>query len=443
MKKKKKKHHTQLQLSKSCIKNRDNVFLPSNTTSYVKINTISRFKIRETQNRSELTVTNNDVEEVRFCRRFDFTPTEKQIKLLPIIFKRSIHIYNVALKYMKNIRNKKISFFDLRKAIDEDIKKSKLNKHFADEQVHRAHAMYKSAMTNFTRGNINSFRIRYRKYHKYINSSIYIPNDCIGKDGDISHIGNLDLLLTNNNDVLDENIDVDKYSKYTIDKKIVRSIEIIHNNRENKYEVLLSFKRNEIEYNNKKREEFISLDPGLYPFLAGITPNNSCFIGTNCKSYIENKLNNIDNCMNSNKSNYKKRRHSKKVYRMIKDKVTDFHWKSIKYLTSNYNKILIGDLSIKGICSNEKDEELKKMNKRIFYGLNLYKFKERLQFKCKERGVEYEEVNERYTSKTCSVCGFYKADLNSKTYECNKCNIKLHRDFNGARCIYYSHMLPR
>jgi transposase len=66
-------------------------------------------------------------------------------------------------------------------------------------------------------------------------------------------------------------------------------------------------------------------------------------------------------------------------------------------------------------------------------------FRQRLEFKCKERGNVYKLVNEKYTSKTCSYCGEYKENLGgNKIYECDYCLTQIDRDVNGARNIYFN-----
>jgi len=113
--------------------------------------------------------------------------------------------------------------------------------------------------------------------------------------------------------------------------------------------------------------------------------------------------------------------------------VNDMHWKTIKWITSNFNNILIGDMSAKGVVEGS----IQKISKRILHCQRLFQFKQRLQFKCIENNVNYFEVNEFMTSKTCSCCGHIKEDLGlNKEYNCMNCGVKMHRDFNGARCIY-------
>ena len=82
------------------------------------------------------------------------------------------------------------------------------------------------------------------------------------------------------------------------------------------------------------------------------------------------------------------------------------------------------------------------MTKRILTCLSIYKFRERLAWKCAINNVEYELINEFHSSKTCSICGYYKYDLGrSDTYSCEYCSSVLNRDINGARNIYHIHMM--
>lgn len=72
--------------------------------------------------------------------------------------------------------------------------------------------------------------------------------------------------------------------------------------------------------------------------------------------------------------------------------------------------------------------------------LKFYLFKTRLMFKAEERGKKVFIINESYTSKTCSSCGYQYDIEKSKIYECknNNCSSKNHiidRDMNAAKNI--------
>ena len=66
-----------------------------------------------------------------------------------------------------------------------------------------------------------------------------------------------------------------------------------------------------------------------------------------------------------------------------------------------------------------------------------YEFQQRLEYKCKLHKINYKLIDESYTSKYCSECGYCKEDLGKvKLFICDKCDCILDRDINGARNIY-------
>eukprot|EP00835_Amoeboradix_gromovi_P002376 NODE_133_length_18153_cov_0.298050.p12 type:complete len:111 gc:universal NODE_133_length_18153_cov_0.298050:6908-6576(-) len=73
---------------------------------------------------------------------------------------------------------------------------------------------------------------------------------------------------------------------------------------------------------------------------------------------------------------------------------------------------------------------------------NLYNlFKERLKFKCKQRGKTIIECNEPFTSQICTRCGTPKK-INLQSYSCTKCHLKIDRDHMAARNINIKYMYP-
>eukprot|EP00835_Amoeboradix_gromovi_P005100 NODE_448_length_8440_cov_0.772329.p6 type:complete len:139 gc:universal NODE_448_length_8440_cov_0.772329:7496-7080(-) len=70
-----------------------------------------------------------------------------------------------------------------------------------------------------------------------------------------------------------------------------------------------------------------------------------------------------------------------------------------------------------------------------------YTFKERLKFKCKQRGKTMVEYNEAFTSQTCIRCAILKK-TNLETYTCTKCHLKIDRDNMAARNIYIKYLHP-
>ena len=76
------------------------------------------------------------------------------------------------------------------------------------------------------------------------------------------------------------------------------------------------------------------------------------------------------------------------------------------------------------------------MTKRLLGVFQFYKFKQRLIEKCKNTGTQLMLVDESYTSKTCTNCGWLHSKLGSnKVFVCKECKLTIDRDVNGARNI--------
>ena len=94
-------------------------------------------------------------------------------------------------------------------------------------------------------------------------------------------------------------------------------------------------------------------------------------------------------------------------------------------------------MSVKKIVSNNNVNQMNDMVKQVLNKLNIFKYKQRLQYKCEEYNVKLKIVNEAYTSKICSCCGKLNKELgNNKIFKCRSCNIIIKRDINGSRGIY-------
>ena len=133
--------------------------------------------------------------------------------------------------------------------------------------------------------------------------------------------------------------------------------------------------------------------------------------------------------------------HEKIINRKIHNKVDELHWKTINFITKNFNNVLIGDMSAKQIVKKNSNI-LSKETKTACLRTRFYQFRQRLNYKCTLNKVNYVLVNECYTSKICSNCGNYNAKLKGeKTYNCSKCNLSIDRDINACRNIYIKSLM--
>ena len=323
--------------------------------------------------------------------------------------------------------------------------------HILDQSIRSACSNYKSAITNKFNGHIKDFHLRHLKYNRK-NRVMYIEKACFNDFTMCSRsLGNI----------------IGTYNRKPFDFKIIKEsggsdCTFKYNTQTNKYTLYVPIKI--IQENEDHKYEFISLDPGLRTFMTGISESTAIEMGSNVTdkiySYIRKikkiaklKLKGRKHLTKEQRKKLKrkkdltigqKKKKMRKKLRLAKMKldnqIDDMHWKIIKYLTTKHRNVIIGNLSTKKILSNEQKQIFSKEYKRVIPLIKLYKFKQRLENKCKERRVNYKEVDEYYTSKLCSVCASYKK-VKGKLYECNECGITIDRDINAARNIYMKRLM--
>ncbi len=96
--------------------------------------------------------------------------------------------------------------------------------------------------------------------------------------------------------------------------------------------------------------------------------------------------------------------------------------------------ITIEDLNVRGMQKNKHLSD--SVSKQKFY-----RFREWLQSKCNQSGIELRLVSRFYpSSKLCSSCGFKKVDLklSDRMFKCHNCDTELDRDFNASLNLKYA-----
>jgi len=112
----------------------------------------------------------------------------------------------------------------------------------------------------------------------------------------------------------------------------------------------------------------------------------------------------------------------------VRDQLHKITTKIADYAKKNKLAVAVGDLS--GVQNQDKGRE---MNRKL-HRFPHYSFRQMLEYKCKERGIEYWEVNEAYTSQKCSRCG-EEGNRNGGEFKCSTCGLEIDSDVNGARNI--------
>ena len=313
--------------------------------------------------------------------------------------------------------------------------------HIINQSIRSACSNYKSAVTNKFNGHIKKFHLRHLKYNRK-NRVMHIEK---GYFNDITMCSR----------ALGKIIGI--YNRKPFDFKIINEsggsdCTFKYDAHNNKYTLYVPIK--ESQKNEEHKYEFISLDPGLRTFMTGISESTVIEMGTNVTDKIYSYIRKIEKIKKIAKTDLqegqkylslgKRKKKLRKKLRAAKIKfdnqIDDMHWKIIKYLTTKHKNVMIGNLSTKNILSNKQKQIFSKEYKRVIPQIKLYKFKQRLEYKCKERRVNYKEIDEYYTSKLCSVCASYKS-VKGKMYECDECGLEIDRDINAARNIYMKRLM--
>jgi putative transposase len=418
-------------MAKNIAIHKNDIWCPTGKLDSKNIKLNSWFTINEFNSPKEEIFKENEYEldekeDVKYnSKRILLDLTLKQKMIINEWLNSYLNMYNAALKYVKNnikTDKKVLNFQYLRSKLKNEkeklVKKSSIKVHDIDYAIKLVCQNYKSALTNYKMGNIKEFRIRFWRTKKE-NKVMDLEKDNFSKKG-IRHL------------ILGEvkgyyNGEQFNFSEVGCDSKLQK--------KNGNYYLYVPNLIDKIT-DNKTRNKVITIDPGIRRFGTGITENKVIKIGEGCSLKIENYLKRKDGILkNENINKVIKKKNEKMINKKISNLVDDLHWKTINYLTENNEKILIGNMSSKGIVS--KKGNLNKMTKRIAQSLRFYEFRSRLKYKCNIKNAEYGNINEWMTSKMCSMCGNVKENLGgNEKYECVKCGIKMERDINGARNIH-------
>jgi len=123
-----------------------------------------------------------------------------------------------------------------------------------------------------------------------------------------------------------------------------------------------------------------------------------------------------------------KKKQVRNTYAKIKNVRRDFQHKLSNEIVKEFNNIFVGDVSGSKLI---KTHLAKSVNDAGWYN-----FKKTLEYKSIRNGSKYFEVDEKFTTQTCSVCGQRTgpkglAGLNERIWVCS-CGVSHDRDINSA-----------
>ena len=282
---------------------------------------------------------------------------------------------------------------------------------------------YKTGFANLKRGNINHFRLNYKR-RTNPNKCVVIPKSIVKNVNGVIHISKQ--FLGENNKFKMGKRTINKYKDVVInnDTRIIK--------RQNKYWILIPIPINDnpdtISTIDKADLKYCGIDPGIRTFMTSFTSKGVV-------EYIhrDELLDKLKAKLVKLKTQTKRiaKKSLNKINSKIDNLINELHWKTITHILDNNDIIAYGNIKSHDIVKGKKN---KYINTRT-NALKFYTFRRRLIFKALERRKILLIVAEGYTTKTCSFCGSTYSIGSSKIYDCKKCNKRIDRDINSAKNI--------
>ena len=130
----------------------------------------------------------------------------------------------------------------------------------------------------------------------------------------------------------------------------------------------------------------------------------------------------------------KKKKRVKNIHAKIKNRRQDASHKYTTKLVKDNAAIFVGNVSSQKLTKT-------KMAKSVL-DAGWGQLKTMLEYKCAHAGVVFEEIDEAYTTQTCSSCGAKPperpkgiAGLGIREWQCSECGVTHDRDINAAKNI--------
>ncbi len=356
----------------------------------------------------------------------------RKIKIYPNIIQKKLlkkwmdiyrYTYNQTIKYWRKTYKSK---YEVRKEFNDTIFKkkwirnSKIPKHTIDNAIFDVFKAIKTCKSLKNNGHIKHYRIRYKKQNQNRSILKLEPNMFRLRDDFFS------FCISN---PLFKNGIRTEYSGQKFPYQINNDTILQYNKLVDQFYLFIPITVKSTK-NEGNKQDFCSLDAGERTFLTGYTNSSTFEICNDPRSKFQRLLNRIDTTKNNKRKN--------RLRQKLKDKIDDLHYKTINWLISRYNNIILGKISTGSIVQGYLP---KKVNRSIL-NLSHYLFRTRLEEKCRINNINLYIQDESYTSKTCGNCGYINRSLGgSKVFKCAECNITIDRDVNGARNIFMKHII--
>jgi putative transposase len=190
----------------------------------------------------------------------------------------------------------------------------------------------------------------------------------------------------------------------------------------------------------ENQARIVALDPGIRTFQTFYSPEIAGWIGYHDFGRLVRLCRHLDDLVShysaskNKKQRYRMRKAANRIRWKIRDLRDELHAKAARFLVDNFDIILIPTFATSQMAKRER-RKLRAKSVRSMLTWAHKKFKERLKEVAFQAGKIVIEVNEAYTSKTCSWSGEV-INIGSSEFIRGSDGLKMHRDMNGARGIF-------
>jgi putative transposase len=205
------------------------------------------------------------------------------------------------------------------------------------------------------------------------------------------------------------------------------------------YYLVISEEVQPLQTENQGR--MVALDPGVRTFLTFLSEKSFGWLGNNSNLHIQKlcfKLDKLVSRISKAPSKQKRRlkRASDRLRCRIKHLIKELHHKTAKFLTDNFDVILLPTFETRKMVSKSR-RKLRNKSVRQMLTLSHYEFKCFLKWKAWEKSKTVIDCNEAFTSKTVSWTGEVVKNLGgARVIKSAQTGLVLNRDLNGARGIF-------
>lgn len=377
---------------------------------------------------------NSTEKDVTRARKIRFKPTSEQIKILRKWMEDYRQTWNMALKLVKENKRK----------VSLDLKKDVVTRRSTDSEKLKnlkssPAVIRKGAVNDLVKANKSAWALYKAKLKESKSNWRKNPFEIKYKSRK-SNTGSFPLDKTYVNRINDESFRLFNEPKF---KMILKSKDVPDITKDcritcifDRWYLIVPEVSKSIKRTIGEEPIVIGIDPGLRTAFSCLGTDGSIFeIGSGTSERLSKINSKLDNIKTRMKFDVSRRSRLKKAWHRhlmrTKQLCDELHWKTINFLTSTYDVIVLGKLNVKSLMMSHN-----KSNKKLLSFLSFYKFRQRLEEKAQSRGNLVVIQNEAGTTQGCPQCGFKKLDVgSSKVYKCDRCSFVGDRDIKSALCM--------